>query len=276
MLAHYDVIVVGGGSAGITTAIQAGKAGVKTLLVEKNGILGGTTTAGGVNYPGLFHAWGKQVVAGIGWDLVRRAVALEGQDLPDFSDYRRGHWLLQVRVNVALLAALADEACLAAGVEILFHTMLAGVKRCDGLWELTLCTKEGLKTVTATVLADCTGDASAAALAGLTRLRNSELQPGTLMFRLGGYDPETLDYPALETSAETATREGRLLPADIASGRHSIEAFLRNYGENAMHITGIDGSTSAGRSAAEVPWPSGDIAGISIFEKPTWFRGAAG
>ncbi len=56
---QYDVVVVGGGTAGAIAAIQAGRMGVRTLLVEKNGMLGGTTTVGGVNFPGLFHAWGK-------------------------------------------------------------------------------------------------------------------------------------------------------------------------------------------------------------------------
>jgi pyruvate/2-oxoglutarate dehydrogenase complex dihydrolipoamide dehydrogenase (E3) component len=64
---EFDVIVVGGGTAGTIAAIQAGRLGARTLLVEKNGMLGGTTTVGGVNFPGLFHAWGRQIVAGIGW-----------------------------------------------------------------------------------------------------------------------------------------------------------------------------------------------------------------
>ena len=67
-----DVLVIGGGSAGAIAAIQAGRLGAKTILVEAGSQLGGTTTTGGVDYPGLFHAWGKQVVAGIGWEMVRR------------------------------------------------------------------------------------------------------------------------------------------------------------------------------------------------------------
>lgn len=49
----YDVIVIGGGTAGTVAAIQAGRAGARTLLVEKNGMLGGTMTIGGINYPAL-------------------------------------------------------------------------------------------------------------------------------------------------------------------------------------------------------------------------------
>ena len=61
-----DVLVVGGGTAGHIAAIQAARAGASTLLVERNSQLGGTTTTGGVAFPGLFDAWGKQVIAGIG------------------------------------------------------------------------------------------------------------------------------------------------------------------------------------------------------------------
>jgi NADPH-dependent 2,4-dienoyl-CoA reductase/sulfur reductase-like enzyme len=61
-----DVLVVGGGTAGAIAAIQAARAGAQTMLVEMGGQLGGTTTTGGVAYPGLFHAWGRQVIAGIG------------------------------------------------------------------------------------------------------------------------------------------------------------------------------------------------------------------
>ena len=67
---RYDIVVIGGGTAGVVAAIQAGRAGASTLLVEKSGVLGGTTVLNAVNFPGLFHAWGQQIIAGIGWELV--------------------------------------------------------------------------------------------------------------------------------------------------------------------------------------------------------------
>ncbi len=91
-----DVLVVGGGTAGVIAALQAARAGAKTALVERGSQLGGTMTVGGVNFPGLFHAWGKQVIAGIGWDLVKKAVALDGGALPDFTKPPRRHWQHQV------------------------------------------------------------------------------------------------------------------------------------------------------------------------------------
>ena len=63
---HYDIIIIGGGVAGLCAAIQAARGGARTLLVEKNGMPGGTMTMSDVAVPGLFGAWGRQIIAGIG------------------------------------------------------------------------------------------------------------------------------------------------------------------------------------------------------------------
>ncbi len=51
---HADVVVAGGGTAGVFAAISAARTGAKTILIEKNSVLGGTVTVAGVNFPGLF------------------------------------------------------------------------------------------------------------------------------------------------------------------------------------------------------------------------------
>ncbi|GAG05468.1 unnamed protein product, partial [marine sediment metagenome] len=116
-----DVLVVGGGTAGTIAAIQAGRAGAKTVLIERGSQLGGTTTTGGVSFPGLFDAWGKQIIAGIGWELVRESVELDGGTLPDFSKVPQRHWMNQVRVNQFLYAILAEEKCAQAGVQLAYY-----------------------------------------------------------------------------------------------------------------------------------------------------------
>ena len=93
-----QVLVVGGGTAGTVAAIQAARAGARTVLIERGAQLGGTTTTGGVSFPGLFDAWGKQIIAGIGWELVRESVELDGGKFPDFSKVPPRHWQNQVRV----------------------------------------------------------------------------------------------------------------------------------------------------------------------------------
>ena len=126
---HYDVIVLGGGTAGVIAAVQAGRAGARTLLVEKAAALGGTTTTGGVNFPGLFHAWGQQVIAGIGWDLVRSCVEESECTLPDFTHYQQPHHRLQIRVNPHVYSALCNEAVVQSGADVLLHTMVADLEK---------------------------------------------------------------------------------------------------------------------------------------------------
>jgi flavin-dependent dehydrogenase len=115
---EIDVLVVVVGTAGTIAAIQAGRAGASVLLVERNRQLGGTMTTGGVAFPGLFDAWGKQVIAGIGWELVKESVELDEGKLPDFAKVPQRHWYNQVHINQFLYAILAEEKCAEAGVEI--------------------------------------------------------------------------------------------------------------------------------------------------------------
>ena len=132
-----DVLVIGGGSAGAIAAIQAGRMGAKTVLVEAGSQLGGTTTTGGVDFPGLFHAWGKQVIAGIGWEIVKRTAELNNDELPDFTKPTgRQHWRHQVRICGALYAALAEEACLQAGVQLRYYESPLTVEQTAGGWRV--------------------------------------------------------------------------------------------------------------------------------------------
>lgn len=98
-----DVLVIGGGSAGCFAAISAARSGASVLLVEKNGMLGGTTTGGMVNFPGLFHAWGKQIIDGPCWESIERCVANGGAVLPPFPYKSEHHNKQQILVDVFYL-----------------------------------------------------------------------------------------------------------------------------------------------------------------------------
>lgn len=246
---YYDVVVVGGGPAGYPAAVQAALLGSSTLLVEKNGALGGTTTVAGVALPGLFHAWGQQIIAGIGWDVVRSTVELSGCELPSFEDWDRPHWLLQVPLIPAIYAAQIDEAVRESGSDLSLHTMIAEISREEDGWVVGLCTKEGLTRIAAGIVIDCTGDADVVAQAGFPRIANQSRQPGTLMFELGGYDPDELDYAKMEASFEEALGDGSIRAADL--GHRSLEQFLRGRGQG-NHVVDIHGGTSAGRTEAEL------------------------
>ncbi len=253
---HYDVLVLGGGTAGVVAAIQAGRAGAKTLLVEKTGMLGGTMTNGGVNFPGLFHAWGRQVIAGIGWELVSRCVTEAGDTLPDFTDYKRPHWQLHVRVDAFLYAALCDEAAAAAGLELLFHAMPAALAEApdgDG-WDVTLCTKTGLAAYRTRVVIDATGDANATSLAGLPVIVPDETQPATLSCLAAGYDPAQLDLEAINRAFDAEVQAGRLAYTDASWSTTSanVGKWLGKRGANASHVHQINASDSAGKTQLEL------------------------
>ncbi len=180
-----DVVVVGGGTAGTIAAIQAARAGAKTVLIEHGSQLGGTTTVGGVCFPGLFHVGGKQIISGIGWELVEKAVAIDGGKLPDFSKPPQAHWHHQVLVNPFLYSVLAEEACLEAGVSICYYEFPFSVEKSADGWLLESVGPGTRRRIACKQLIDCTGGADVAGMLGLERLREEETQPGSMLFKVG-------------------------------------------------------------------------------------------
>ena len=248
----YDVVVVGGGTAGVVAAIQAGRAGAHTLLVEKQGILGGTLVTGGIPFPASFHAYETQVIAGIGWDLCSRAREEVGESMPrPVSPALRSAGQMHIAVNPFVFAALADEMLLDAGVEVLLHVMPAAVRATDGGWDLSLCTKTSLRDVHAGVVVDCTGDANVVELAGFPLKRNPELQAATLVVNVGGYDAATHDYDAIQTAFEAEVAAGRMRHTDPGWQRGRFDFFLKEYGGNRIHLPDVDARTSEGKTRAE-------------------------
>lgn len=181
-----EILVIGGGTAGVVAALQAARAGCKTMIIENGSQLGGTITTGGVAFPGLFHAWGKQIIGGIGWELIRETVALNGDKLPDFSYSPVRHWHNQIPINGALYALLAEEKCAEAGVEIRYYETPEEIKFQNKKWVIKTVGKGIKKKIVCNQIIDCSGNAFACSLAGFKVLREPETQPGSLLFRLDG------------------------------------------------------------------------------------------
>ena len=245
-----DVLVIGGGSAGAIAAIQAGRLGAKTMLVEAGSQLGGTTTTGGVDFPGLFHAWGKQVIAGIGWELVKKTVELNNDELPDFSiPTGPRHPRHQVRINGQLYAALAEEACVQAGVQLRYYESPLTVEAAGDGWRVRLVGKGTMVDVTAKQIVDCTGSATAVGLAGFARMREETRQPGTLIYRVGGYDRAAVEVNVLQAKHAAAVKSGALKRTDING---SVASWLGKGGESGNHIIGADGTTSESHTETNI------------------------
>jgi hypothetical protein len=247
-----EVLVVGGGTAGCVAALQAARAGARTTLIEMGSQLGGTMTTGGVGFPGLFHAWGKQVIAGIGWELVQGAVRLDGGVLPDFSRLPGRHWHHQVRINGPLYAALAEEACLQAGVSLAYYQFPLSAVATENGWVLDVVGKGVRYPIACRQLIDCTGGADVVGLAGLQRLREDATQPGTLIFRLGGYDVARLDADEIQRRYLKAVADGVLEPGDARGRSVRFVAFLAGGGDNAQHVFDADSSTAATQTQANI------------------------
>jgi hypothetical protein len=203
---RYDVVVIGGGPAGVVAAVQAGRAGSRALLVERTSRLGGTTVNAGIDRPALFGAWGRPVIRGIGWELIERTLAEHGQDPPKTPE---SPW-----VDTIIYTQMCDEFVLGAGCDLLFHTMPAALRHDGAVWAVDLCGLEGLFTVTAHTVVDATGDGNAVGIAGFPLRRNGQMQPASLTYELEGYDVDELDIETINAEFIAAVERGELKESD--------------------------------------------------------------
>jgi hypothetical protein len=171
-LGEYDVVVVGGGMAGIGAAIASARKGCKTLLVERESALGGLATLGLVNIPLDFSA-------GIGKEMLANLDAVEG------------HWHRNSDPEKHKL--ILDRMVTGAGVDLLLvsHVVDAIVDK-GRICGVVLENKTGRQAVLASRVVDASGDADAAFFAGCEcmsgRKSDGKNQACSLEFRLGGVD----------------------------------------------------------------------------------------
>ena len=241
--AHLDVTVIGGGTAGHVAAIQSARAGASTALLELGSQLGGTMTTGGVNFPGLFHAWGKQVISGIGWELVEQCVKLDGGTFPNFPVVPERHSHHQVLINPQLYAALAEEACVEAGVEVHYYELPVSVEPTSDGWTIQAYGPGLSRVIHTKELIDATGDAGVVDLAGGQRERSEVCQPGTIRLGFTNYDRDSLDADDVQRRYEEALADGSLQPGDTQHPESPFIHFLKG-GAGNNHVFGADSSTS--------------------------------
>jgi glycine/D-amino acid oxidase-like deaminating enzyme len=201
VLGDYDVVVAGGGAAGLVAAVAAARCGARTALVERAGCLGGTATNGMVaQWVGLFNGV-VRCVGGIGYELTRRVQAAGGSD--GFRRYTMAEasanpvTITNFPFNPEVVKIVADEIAREAGVEVFLHTRvvrpLVEERRVQGL---VMENVSGRGALRARMLVDATGDAVLAAAAGVPcageepELRH-ERQPCTLVFRMSNVDVRT-------------------------------------------------------------------------------------
>ncbi|MBC7235931.1 MAG: FAD-dependent oxidoreductase [Chloroflexi bacterium] len=159
VLRQVDVLVVGGGPAGLVAATAAARQGARTLLVERYGCLGGLATGGLVLYmDAITDKAHERVIGGLPWEVLQRLDARGGlvEDAP-----------LRLHVDSELLQAVADDICLESGVELLFHAWgVAALVEKGRVIGVVIESKSGRQAILASVTVDATGDGDIAAFAG--------------------------------------------------------------------------------------------------------------
>ena len=266
-----DVLVCGGGPAGLAAATAAARCGARTVLLERYGFLGGMASAGMVNPVYGFYARDRQVVTGIGQELVELLAAIPGgtgghQSRHDCAARRaaRGECVagrddadcpVATVANVCPIDAEAVKLAAlrlldSAGVATHLHTHVVEALR-DGERIAGVVTwgKGGFAAACAGCVVDATGDADVAASAGVAFRSGSEedgaTKPPSLMFRIGGVrlskDRIRARWPENEALAAGGT--GCWLMALPRAGEYTVNS--------PTGIAGFDATRTADLSAAQ-------------------------
>ena len=194
VLARPEILVVGGGIAGLAAAAGAARSGARTLLIERNAFLGGTLTA--VTLGGLCGSYRqtdaglRPVVGGLWHELEARLRASDALGTPRMSTIVRG--VHGIPYDPERLKCVADEWMAAAGVEVLTGVLLADVQ-CDerNVSAVLVQTVEGRSAIVPQVVIDASGDAQLVALAdepSVSLAREGRLQSPSAMFRMAPVD----------------------------------------------------------------------------------------
>ncbi len=238
---RFDVVVAGGGPAGYCAAVAAARRGARVLLVEREGLPGGSAVQSLVLPLMTFHAAPDlPVVAGIGQELVARVVAEGGSPghIPDplgcaatVTPVDPEAWKQAV---VALVAG--------AGISLRLHASVSEAVVRDGRVEgVVVEGKSGRQAFLAPVVVDATGDGDVASRAGAEtvtgRSRDGLAQPMTWMFRLGGVDREALIRAIRAEPEEFVLSE---------AARHDLE------GLPCLGVAGFFARVRAAREAGEL------------------------
>jgi hypothetical protein len=232
---QYDVVVAGGGSAGVAAAVGASRAGARTLLVEQGPCLGGAATLRNVvTYCGLYtRDDATQVVFGVAEELLAELRGMGAVSEPE------RFTAVAVVFDPESVKRAADEVCARAGVDVLLHSSVLGATRVG----------DRLTTIR---LVDATGEADLAHHAGSeVRYGNDGwVQNGTLGVRLGGI-PAGVEIAGRDLTS--AVRAAKRAGAEHLTSETGLTARMPISGDLITYLAdeGYDARDAADTSRAE-------------------------
>lgn len=170
----FDVVVAGGGTAGVVAALAAARTGAKTILIESKGYTGGTVVEGGTALHSFFNIWKafpgvekRQVVRGIPLEIISRLLKVGGT---------AGHPEMLVgaefdsvctNIDTELYKLITFEMLVESGVYVCVNTLLTGaIMEGSALKGIIAESRSGREAIFAGSFVDCTGYGDLAAFAG--------------------------------------------------------------------------------------------------------------
>ena len=228
----YDVLVVGGGTAGVVAALAAARGGARTALIERYGFLGGTLIGGATGVHSFFNIFKheprtekKRLIAGLPQEIIDRLTAAGGGlghvEMAEGYDFVS----MLTPCEPEIFKLVAFDMCREAGVHLLLHSFVAGGIAAEGTARGVIVeSKSGREAVLAQRIVDCSGDADAAAFLGapFTHFTGQDNYGVSLTFRLAGVDLDRaagfLRSKGALTQWASAVKYGGTAPSTVRLG----------------------------------------------------------
>jgi hypothetical protein len=249
----YDVLVCGGGPAGVSAAIAAARLGKRVLLAESTGCLGGMATNGFVT---AFDGMGdgeKCIVGGIMREVVETLYDRGGLAQGSDPDSWRKNLYRPTRFHPEALKILLDDLAAESGVHVRFFARIIDVDVDESSREVRgaiLHQVDGLRFIDAEMFVDATGDASVAHAAGARCRRagvdTDNIMPASLCWFACNQYPHPDARRAVDSSVaagEFPRREYRAIPSRLGDGQTTY---------NAGHLYQLDSLDAGALSAGMV------------------------
>ena len=191
VLASYDVVVVGGGTAGVIAAIAAANEGASVALIEQFGALGGSSTGALVTPTMNTHVEGVPMNSYIVTELDRLALARGAMSMRGVSRY----------YDPILLPVILEEMAVGAGVSLYLYTDLVDVvKEGRNIVGVFVSDKSGMHVIEGKQIIDCTGDGDMSVMAGAAYTKGNpktgKNQPISLRYMVSGVDMQAFHETA--------------------------------------------------------------------------------
>jgi hypothetical protein len=182
----FDVVVVGGGTAGIAAAVGAARTGATVCVIEQYGFLGGAATNSSVlTHCGFFDQTGTQVVRGVGQQVIDKLSERRIYRTQTIEETGNTVVLLDLETTKSVY----DELITESGVTLLLHsTVIAATTEGRSISGVEIAHRGGREQITGRAFVDCSGDGALIAAAGAEALLSevAERQACTLVMRVGG------------------------------------------------------------------------------------------